>query len=170
MALGHGYVKLGRMEDAAQAFRDAAGIKADLPTMMALADVLQRAGRPLDAAVALETVAEHDATGRTHLSVATLYAKLRRWEPALQHLVAATTRQATAQTLGEAYKQQGFIYFGLSRYGEAREAFERSIKYNAKDTAVYMALGETCMQLNAPQDAVSYLKRALTLTETRDPS
>jgi tetratricopeptide (TPR) repeat protein len=170
VALGHGYVKLGKLEDAARAFRDAVQIKPDVPTVTALADILQRAGRPLDAATALETVAGRDASGRTHLAIATLYAKLRRWEPALAHLAASTAGDATAQTKGEAYKQQGFIHSALERYGEARVAFERSIQYTPKDASVYMALGEVCMRLNAPQDAVAYLKRALALSEGRDPS
>ena len=76
----------------------------------------------------------------------------------------------TAQLKSEAYKQQGFILYSLTRYGEAREAFERSVQYNAKDVSVYLALAETCMKLDAPDDAVTFLKRALSLTERAAPS
>ena len=170
LALGNGYLKLGRLVEAVQAFRGAAQLKPDLPTVTALADALQRAGRPQEAAGALETVAARDTTGRTHLALGTLYAKLRRWEPALQHLAASTGAEATAQLKSEAYKQQGFILYSLTRYGEAREAFERSVQYNAKDVSVYLALAETCMKLDAPDDAVTFLKRALSLTERAAPS
>lgn len=83
------------------------------------------------------------------------------------HLAAATAADATGLVKAEAYKQQGFIYYALTRHGEARRAFERSVEYNGRDVAVYMALGETCMKLDAFEDAVTYLKRALALTEDR---
>ena len=84
-----------------------------------------------------------------------------------------TREEALSRALSahcEAYKQQGFILYSLTRYGEAREAFERSVQYNAKDVSVYLALAETCMKLDAPDDAVTFLKRALSLTERAAPS
>jgi tetratricopeptide (TPR) repeat protein len=171
VALANGYLKLDQLPEAVQAFRAAAQLKPDLPTITALADALQRAGHALEAATVLETVADRDTTGRTHLTGATLYAKLRRWEPALHHLAAAaTSAEAPAPLKSEAYKQRGFILHSLGRYAEAREAFEQSVRYNARDVSVFMALGEICMKLNAPEDAVTYFKRALLLTERPGPS
>ncbi len=164
-ALGHGYMKLGKIPEAVAAFRDAARIKPDVPTLTAFADALERAGRPAEAAATLEPIADRDPTGDIHLKVATVYAKLRRWDDALVHLAATVTADGTPRIKREAYKQQGFIYYGLERYGEARQAFERSAEYGAADLAVFTALGETCMKLNAYEDAVKYLKQALLLTE-----
>jgi tetratricopeptide (TPR) repeat protein len=170
MALANGYLKLGRLDDAIHALRQAVQLRPDLPSVTALAGALERSGRPIEAAGALETVADRDPTGRAHLTVATLYAKLRRWEPALQHFAAAASADAPPQLKSEAYKRQGFILHSLTRYAEAREAFEQSLRYDARDVSVYMALGEICMKLNAPEDAVTYFKRALSLTERPGPS
>ena len=170
LALGHGYVKLRDFEEAARAFGEAAALKRDVPTVTALADALERSGRSLEAISALETVAAQDPSGQTHLAAATLYARLRRWEPALEHLARAIGGEATPKVRAEAHKQQGFIHYARGQYREARAAFEWSIRDEPDDLGVYMALGETCMKLDAPEDAVRYLKRALTLTERRQPS
>ena len=167
IALGHGYLKLGRFAAAVEAFREAAKLRADLPTLTLVADALERAGLRAEAAAALEVVADRDSSGLTHLKAATLYSSLRRWDPALRHLTAATAGGGTDQVKGEAYKRQGFIYYALGRYREAREAFERSIEHNRKDVAVHMALGETCMKLDALDDAVKSFEQALALTEQR---
>jgi len=167
IALGHGYLKLGKLAEAVETFREAAKLRADLPTMTTVADALERAGLWAEAAAALEVVADRDSSGQTHLKVATLYTTLRRWDAALGHLTAATASNGTDQVKGEAYKRQGFIYYAQGRYREAREKFERSIEHNRKDVAVHMALGETCMKLDALDDAVKYLERALALTEQR---
>jgi tetratricopeptide (TPR) repeat protein len=167
IALGQGYLKLGRLAEAVETFGEAAKLRADLPTLTMLAEALERAGRWAEAVAALEPVADRDASGQTHLKVATLHGTLRRWDPALRHLIAAAAGGGTAQIRGEAYKRQGFIYHAQGQYREAREAFERSIEHSPKDVGVYMALGETCTKLDALDDAVKYLERALALTEQR---
>jgi len=165
IALGQGYLKLGQLPAAVETLSAAAKLRADLPTLTMWAEALERAGRLAEAAAALEPVADRDASGQTHLRIATLHGTLRRWDPALRHLIAAAAGGGTAQIRSEAYKRQGFIYHAQGRYREAREAFEQSIGLNPKDVAVYMALGETCMKLDALDDAVKYLERALALTE-----
>ena len=163
MALGYGYMKLARWSDAVDAFRNAAQLKADVPTLSMMAEALERAGHPKEAAAALERAAIDDRTSATHLKLATLYTELKRWDQALVHLTAAAAMDPD-ETNGAIFKQQGFIYYELARYREARAAFERSLRHSDKDAAVYLALGETCMKLNAFEDAITYLNRALALT------
>jgi tetratricopeptide (TPR) repeat protein len=175
MALGHGYLKLGEPARAVEAFREAAHIKGDVSTLTTLADALTRIDRPVEAAALLERVADRDAGGDVHRRLGTIYTKLQYWDRALSHLSAAATANTTPQIKAEIYRQEGFVYYAVARYREARQAFERSLEHTAGDVVVYTALGETCMKLQAFEDAVNYLKRGLALTEataqqTLDPA
>jgi tetratricopeptide (TPR) repeat protein len=165
MAIAYGHTKLGQTREAVESFRDAAALRADAPTLTALAEALIRAGRPVEAATALTPLAARDATGRTHLRIATLYTKSRRWHDALHHLAASAAADQAGPIRTEVYRQQGHILYTLERYADARRAFEQSLQHGGADARLYVALGETCMKLNAYADAVGYLKQALALTD-----
>src|SRR5438309_2160282 len=85
IALGQGYLKLGQLPAAVETLSAAAKLRADLPTLTMWAEALERAGRLAEAAAALEPVADRDASGPTHLRIATLHGTLRRWDPVLRH-------------------------------------------------------------------------------------
>jgi tetratricopeptide (TPR) repeat protein len=70
---------------------------------------------------------------------------------------------APVATKAEIHKQQGFVYYRLGRYAEARTAFEQALALDQGDLALYLALGQTALKTDAPRTAVDYLTRALGL-------
>ena len=168
MSLGYAHTNLRQYAQAVDAFRMAAKIKKDLPTLMALSQALDSTGRFKSAAHVLQEAVTLYPSPELHVKLGLLYAKAGEEQKALSHLQDAVHADLPADLKRIAYRQLGYTYHKQGRYVEARQAFQQAVALDPKDSALYTALGETYIALGAFVDAIRYLERGLALRETPD--
>jgi len=130
-----------------------------------LGTILLGAGKPAAALQAFEqAIANGDIEEATVQGYAKALVALNRVEAAIHSLEQAIVRQPDRWRL---YNSIGSLYYGQSRFAEARDAFRRAVTL-APDYAIgFVNLGAACQQLGARDDAIAAYRRAIAIKPSR---
>lgn len=160
LSLGNAYAQQARFHEASAAFREAVALKDDPLTLTALAQTLEREGKLADAIAFSQKALAQEPTLKTHLQLGTLLVEAGEDSKALSHLQQAEKAELTNDQRSALCKQEGFIFYRMGRYANARQLLEKAAALNPQDADLYAALGQVSLQLGAHQDAARYLRQA----------
>lgn len=165
--LGFLFQQSGRYREARQVLEKVLElVSSDLTVLSALGDTLVQLGAVAHAIEIFEKLLIVQPSSELHYKLGMLYLKIERSEQALKHLEQAAQGDLPEAQQVAAWTQQGYIYYRLKRHREARQAFEKALALRPRETSLYLALGEACIQQGDFDSAVRYLEHALALQES----
>jgi bacteriophage N4 adsorption protein A len=166
MALGYAYASSGRKDEAAAAFSEAAALRRDPATLVALAESLESDGRLLQAGEYRRQLIDLAPTANNYYSLGMLYARLDRKEEAARQLEEAVDRGLAEQKRAIALKQAGMLYQSLARYEPARQALVAARSLNPQDASLPLAIAEIDLQTGRYSAALESVGQSLEIKET----
>jgi adsorption protein A len=160
LALGQAYLKSGDYGRAVPAFQAAVKLKAEVPSLEALAHALEQAGRSAEAGRQYRELLKLSPEPRYHLELGRLLEKRGEPQAALSQMKLAQGNLAPALK-GPAYREIGQIYYGLGDFAAALEYFKQALAFRPRDPALYQSLAETANRLNLTRQALAYQQQAV---------
>jgi tetratricopeptide (TPR) repeat protein len=158
LALGHAYTQLKEYRKAADAFQEAAGITADLNTLLTLAQVREKSGQIGMAIASLEQALPHSPTAELHDRLGKLNLKNGARADALRHFEEAL-RSPMPDNADQRYRLQmglGADLFKLRQPGRAAEAYRQALATrNTREARLALAKAEE--GAGRTQDAITAL-------------
>lgn len=160
-SLGHAYLAAGRGSEAIDAFTLALGIKSDLQTSLALAQVLDAAGETQRAIDVLESSRKASPSTEAAARLGILYAKIGNDVRALQEVRGALAANGLPpETARRLHMTEGYVLTSLERHREAASAFGAAAAIHSDDEAV-LAQGREHAAAGEVNQAVAALEAAL---------
>lgn len=157
----------GRYREARQALEKALELDPrDLTVLSALGDTLVQLGAVERAIELFEKLLASQPSPELHFKLGMLYLKIDRTTQALKHFEQAAQGDLPEAQQVAAWKQQGYIYYRLQQYNEARQAFEKVLALRPQEAPLYLTLGEVCIQQGDFDSATRYLEQSVALQET----
>lgn len=159
--LGNAYLGLGRLNEAARAYQQAAAISPQLAiAYKGSGDVLARQNKNREALRSYERARVLGYTSTATRQVAArILLKERRWAEALRELLEVSKAAPTA----EVFVDIGDAYVGLEQPLSAAPAYRRALELDPKSAAAHYRFGELAYAQREYAAAVESLERALAL-------
>ncbi len=166
MAIGYACAASGRKVEAAAAFSEAAALRRDPATLVALAESLESDGRLTQAAEYRRQVTDLAPTADNLYASGVLYARLGRQEEAARQLEEAIDRGLPEQKRVNALKQAGMLYQALQEFEPARQAFASARSLSPQDASLPLAIAEIDLQTGRYAAALRSVDESLAIKET----
>jgi tetratricopeptide (TPR) repeat protein len=158
--LGNAYVRLGRYEEAIEAYKQAIKINPNLTeTHTNLGVVYNKLGRYQYAIDTFkQAIKIKPDYAEAHYNLGIAYGSLSRWSEAIE-----TFKQAIKikPDYAEAYYNLGVAYTGLDRWPEAIDAYLQTIKIDPNYAKAYNNLGAVYINLSRWSEAIETFKQAI---------
>ena len=162
--------RLGRFDEAAEAYTAAIGFRGRTPELLlARSNALYRAGRGLEALPALTELEAEGADPRPSALIADIYLQANQTDYALNALQRARRRAAaagSAQVEADVLLQLGLLQRNLGRSQAATRSFEAAAALTPSGSAFYN-LGVSLLESGEPQRALGPLQNALNAERAR---
>ena len=161
LSLGYTSQALQQHEQAAEAFRAAVEVRADVQALLALAQALENAGRLDQAIAALEAAPAEARSPQVLARLGFLYSKAGDDEKAADALRAASAGEALAPD--ERYRlfmAEGFAYANQGQHEQAAEAFRAAVEVRA-DAQALLALAQALENAGREEEVIDSLERAI---------
>ena len=166
MAIGYACAASGRKGEAAAAFSEAAALRRDPATLVALAESLESDGRLAQAAEYRRQVIDLAPSADNYYALGILYARLGRQEDAARQLEEAIDHGLPEQKRASALKQAGMLYQTLQQYEPARQALVSARSLSPRDVSLPLAIAEIDLQTGRYTTALQSVDESLAIQET----